>query len=330
MLPRGKATKKIILIASAILLFVAGFFAGSWGERVSYHPVNLRENNPEFKFINPLLLSDISHTESLSELGKLKDKLSIYVSGALKENMAGNIGIYFRDLNSGKWTGINEDEKFAPASMLKLITFVASLRKIESDPTLLQRKVALTSKSPDLNIDQNYPPANPVKIGVEYTIEDLLLRMIVESDNNATLLLNEFIGGNSLTKVFDDLKLPPNNAETIYSISPREVSRLLRILYNSTYLSHSLSEQTLDLLSKTNFRKGLVAGVPTTTVVSHKFGERINYDSTDKVVSRELHDCGIIYAEQPYLLCVMTRGESFESLESVISEISKLVWDYGK
>lgn len=78
------------------------------------------------------------------------------------------------------------------------------------------------------------------------------------------------------------------------------------------------------MLSKTSFKKGLVAGVPKNIMVSHKYGERLYVDSNEA----QLHDCGIIYFPQtPYLLCIMTRGENFAELENTIKEISKNVYE---
>ena len=113
-------------------------------------------------------------------------------------------------------------------------------------------------------------------------------------------------------------------------ISPREYSRFFRTLYNGTYLSHDLSEQTLDLLSKTNFTQGLVAGIPKDIAVSHKFGEQtINIvNLNNQQVIRELHDCGIVYLpNNPYLICIMTKGIDFINLQTVIKDISKISWD---
>ncbi len=87
-----------------------------------------------------------------------------------------------------------------------------------------------------------------------------------------------------------------------------------------------MSEKALALLSKTTFQEGLVAGVSSTVVIAHKFGEFIsstNMPGQDV----ELHDCGIIYAQlDPYFLCIMTKGNSIEELQKVIAQISLLAY----
>ena len=95
-----------------------------------------------------------------------------------------------------------------------------------------------------------------------------------------------------------------------------------RILYNGTYLTQRDSEHLLSLLSQSSFTQGLIAGLPTDMVVAHKFGEASLPDGT-----HQLHDCGIVYKpNQPYLICVMTKGTNFNTLAGVISHISKTVY----
>jgi beta-lactamase class A len=65
-----------------------------------------------------------------------------------------------------------------------------------------------------------------------------------------------------------------------------------------------------------------VAGVPAGISVANKFGERELADGT-----RQLHDCGIVYhPERPYVLCVMTKGASFEQLSRTVADVSQLVY----
>ena len=56
--------------------------------------------------------------------------------------------------------------------------------------------------------------------------------------------------------------------------------------------------------------------------VAHKFGER-ELPNAD-----QLHDCGIVYVpKHPYLLCVMTRGDSLTNLTTVIAGLSEVVYN---
>jgi hypothetical protein len=47
------------------------------------------------------------------------------------------------------------------------------------------------------------------------------------------------------------------------------------------------------------------------------------------VAVQQLHDCGIIYrANNPYVICIMTKGLDQSVLAQVIADISKIVYDY--
>jgi hypothetical protein len=42
----------------------------------------------------------------------------------------------------------------------------------------------------------------------------------------------------------------------------------------------------------------------------------------------QLHDCGIVYfPDNPYIICVMTRGDDVNELAPVVAHISKMVYD---
>lgn len=63
------------------------------------------------------------------------------------------------------------------------------------------------------------------------------------------------------------------------------------------------------MLKDSEFRGGLVAGVPSNIMVAHKFGEsKLNNE-------KQFHDCGIVYfPKNQYLLCVMSRSSIMETL----------------
>ena len=134
--------------------------------------------------------------------------------------------------------------------------------------------------------------------------------MIKYSDNNATALLDANIKPDTLNRVYGDLGIPSEENVNIANadfVAAHQVATMFRVLYNATYLSRADSEKALQLLSQVSFTQGLVAGVATSTVVSHKLG-LVGIAPDGVTTEHELHDCGIVYAPSPYLMCVMTRG----------------------
>jgi beta-lactamase class A len=149
--------------------------------------------------------------------------------------------------------------------------------------------------------------------------------MIEYSDNVSSLILEESVNPRDLRKTYDELGVPDPyylNDQSGYMISTELYSSFFRILFNASYLSRENSEKALGYLSKTDYNKGLVAGVPPKITVAHKFGLR-------KINGiKQLHDCGIVYyPEHPYLLCVMTSGPVPEYLDATIAEISGFIYE---
>lgn len=294
----------------------------------------VREDSSEYSFINPLLFT-LGGESLLPEYQPLKNIINNYIHSAISEEEISDVSVYFRNLNSAQWISVNMDETYSPASMLKVVTLMGIMRAAESDQDLLKEQLFITGSDKALvEGQQRYPVEDPIRSGHSYDVKTLIDHLIIDSDNVANVALINRIGEDKINKIYEDMQLHlPSVMDKGYTAE--EYSHLFRTLYNSTYLSRSVSEEVLKLLSITKFNKGLVAGVPKNITVSHKFGSRTgnpNPSTTDGNLSineRELHDCGIVYyPDNPYFLCIMTRGSNFEHLEKSISDISRLVWDY--
>jgi beta-lactamase class A len=323
----AKKTLSIIIIC-ILAAFGAGWLVSKHFDRSlnSLAPVDVRINSEEYKFINPLLFSRTSKDLYRDEYKDLTTKLNSDISGYKTNNGATGVSIYFRDLNTSHWMGINDDEKYDPASLLKVVLLITYLKKSEEDPSIFEEKLYYPGADEE---GQYYKGAEHLQPG-NHTVLELLKIMIIESDNKAKEILTNNLA-KDFQETYKDFRLPlPASIDVNDYMSARSYSVLFRALFNSTYLPWNLSEQALFLLSLANFDKGIKAGVPEGIVVSNKFGEHTYMRASDNSVeSRELHDCGIVYYPgHPYLLCVMTRGTDFPQLEKVISEVSKTIYDY--
>ena len=317
---KNKATVYMLIFCLGVFLGISIDYAF---RRPHTQPVVIREDSPVNKYINPILYTETDKNE-YPEYATLEKKINEYIASTTSQGNANKVSIYFKDLNSTGWTGVNEDEKFNPGSMLKVAVLIGYLKQAEIDPSVMSKKLLYT-----MTIDpgQYYKPTNQLTTG-SYTVEQLISAMILQSDNEATKVLVEN-NHDLYAQAENELRLPKaiDNPNVVDFMSPKQYSSLFRVLYNSTYLSRSVSDQVLRLLSGTVFDKGLVAGLPKGTVVAHKFGEHTE-TLNGEVTSRELHDCGIVYfPEKPYFVCVMTKGMDFSKLESVISGASKLIYD---
>lgn len=314
----------------AIAIFYVGFSVGKRHaperEQISDNPIN--SSNKEirqagYKFINPLLECEVDNSSPILKSSELKIKKNIQEE-IIEKNSDAEIALYYRDLKNGPAFGINEQSQYSPASLLKVPLMIAYYKYAENDPNIFEKEISFNNASPTFT--QKFQPGKHIELGNKYTIRQLMESMIKYSDNEATNLLFQNMNSDDLNSIFNDLGI---NAPDLYnpdnSISVKDYASFFRILYNASYLNRNFSEQALDLLSTVDYKNGLVAGVPTETLISHKFGERESL-SEDKQVVRQLHDCGIVYhPSRPYLICIMTRGKNFENLSDIIVKVSKII-----
>jgi beta-lactamase class A len=315
------------------------FFAGiALGSLITYLLIpaptetKLTENRlkgSNYQFINPLLECDVSSPLTFHpDLTKLRNRILAYVDDQKSQKKLTLASVYYRDLNNGPTFGINETEKFAPASLIKVPLLMSYYKIAESDPAILN--LTLLNKDNYDYSQQNVIPQMTIVPNTSYSISDLIDKMIVYSDNGAYYLLMEHLGSSRLSNTFMDLGLEhivQDIKTNENALQVKEYASFFRILYNSSYLSKSYSEKALKLLSQTQFENGLKGQLPKNITVSHKFGERQYMDTGEK----QLHDCGIVYYPQkPYLVCVMTRGYNFDDLAKSISHISGDIFETVK
>lgn len=280
----------------------------------------------EYKLINPLLECDSANFLQDPSLFSLKKIITDHLDQAKSDSKINFASIYFRDLNNGPWFGINEKELFSPASLIKVPIMITYLKQAEKKPTLLSQQLSYSS-APTLT-KQYVTPLQTLEIGSTYTIEDLIDKMIIYSDNKSYELLSSHLEPNLLIKTYNDLGIDISLGLTNPSgniISVKDYASFFRILYNSSYLSKDFSEKSLQILTQVEYQDGLNAGIDPKITVAHKFGER-TYEDTGE---RQLHDCGIIYLpHKPYLLCIMTRGQDFDNLTKFIQTTSRLIFTH--
>lgn len=277
-----------------------------------------------YDYINPLLDCELAEgADENRELQIIEKHVEEIMDDRLASGLIRNASVYFRDLNNGPWFSIKPDETFSPASLLKVPLMISILKQAESDPELLGRKIRF-SGSADHNLIQNVKPEKTLVPGKIYTIDELLHNMIVYSDNNASALIEDFFGASILKDIYRVTGLTWPSDGLTHVMSVESYARFFRILFNASYLNREMSEKALGYIAEVDLRDGLIEAVPGDIRVAHKFGELINTSDG----TRQLHECGIIYYPyRPYLLCIMTRGHSFEDLDSTINKVSQAVYD---
>ncbi len=263
------------------------------------------------------------------EYEAFKDELVLLLED-LRKTQGVEVALYFRDLQSGPWFGIGEETEFYPASLSKLPTMLTLLKIAERTPDVLQKKIGLEEAPPVVASVNPSDSAKTLIVGEVYTVDEVLRRSIVYSDNYSDFLLKVFIADvtgsqDFLLKAFKELGMLHVDEKT-FTLSVKEYSSIFRILYNRQFLDRELSQKALNLLAQSDFLAGLKADLPPDVRVAHKFGYFVGDKAKKELL--QMHDCGIIYHPQaPYTLCIMTRGSDLSVMTGTIADISKLVYD---
>lgn len=273
----------------------------------------------EYKFISPILLVD-KECES-ANFASIKTDLIDMIEESKAKGSVNSASVYVKDFNSNEWFSINGEEKYMPASLMKVPFLITFLKMSELHPELLQQQLTFTKVHNQGKTQSKVEET--IVYGKTYSVKELLSYMIKYSDNNATFLLSEIIDNNVLNAVFKDFGLnTPQLGSTNLFMTSAEYSRFMRAIFNGGYLTKSNSEFALNLLTTSTFNEGIKKGIPNSITVAHKFGE------AGDNAEQQLHESGIVYlANKPYLITIMSRGNSQNLLELFLQSISSKVYD---
>lgn len=274
-----------------------------------------------FQFIHPLLYAE-PKCES-DELANCKNQINQIIESNKANGKMITASVYVREFNQAQWISINPSELYSPGSLLKVPELMALYKMNEIQPGFLDKVIEYN----DVNKTKsdrviNFESKQHIKLGNKYTIRELIKYMIVFSDNDATMLLNALIDKSVFSKIFTDIGLKePDYKSSEYKMNVADYSIFLKELYNGSYLSFKNSEECLSLLSKTEFKDGIISGLPANCIVCHKFGEG------GPVSEPNFSEAAIVYcARTPYIISIMTKGKDIKSLPAVSAEISKKVY----
>lgn len=312
--------KRFFMIGGGIFVLLIVFYGGmAWNSSRRI----IREKGCNYEFINPARCDDEMVRQV--EYSVFKNKLIENLKESQRRGDIIEAAFYFRDLSNGPIFYYNEQIDFAPMSLLKLPMMIAVFKIAEKNPEILQEKI----RTPDFFAEnvQMMDQKETLEINKEYTIEDLIRRMIIFSDNRSMEMLGKWLdlyapNHKVILDTMTDLGIYDKSRKTFETITVKQYISLFRILYNATYLTPEFSEKALAYLAESNFQDGLTGDLPKKIKVAHKFGVLDNGNN-----QIQLHDCGIVYnANMPYMLCIMTRGSNYEKLSTYIKKTSEEIY----
>ena len=230
-----------------------------------------------------------------------KESQALAAIGEEMKTIPGHLGFYYKNLVTGTAFGINENDAFLAASVIKFPLLLHVLTRAH------RREISLSDKLTVENWEKvpSCGGLNQFTDAVEADIHTLCRLMIVLSDNSATNKLFRFCGLENCNEAFRAMGLEKTVVRRLLfdveasarglqnTICPKEMGMLLEQLYRKEFVSPEISQEAINILLKQQIDHKLDGKLCSAYPIAHKTGE-------DDHLS---NDVGIVYAPQPFIIC---------------------------
>ncbi|MCX6792023.1 MAG: class A beta-lactamase-related serine hydrolase [Candidatus Gottesmanbacteria bacterium] len=295
-------------------IFLAFCLLVSVGTNVYFFAQNLRSSEFEkskktFSYLSPRVLSD-NNNDILIDFLPLRTKLH-----ELTQDYDMTFAYQFEYLPTGNSLGLNEDVKFSAASLIKLPVVMAYYHQKER---LKQSEDPTVTIAPD-DIDKGYGDLWTKGAGAPVNLLDAVRLSLTASDNTAIMMIAHRVEKKDFDAVYEGLDIDFQQVGNEVIITVQQYAYILKSLYFSSVLTQKDSQAILTMLTQTDFRDKLVAGVPAGIMVAHKTGQ---------LADQLFQDCGIVFLpKRPYILCMVSKSDE-QSTARRMKDLSKTIYDY--
>ena len=263
---------------------------------------------------------------------KLQQQLEIITAG-----FKGEVGIYVKDLHTGKIVSINADSIFPTASMVKVPILIGIMDKLNKGE--LKYHQELTYKDSLLYAGSDLLAS--LKHNEKIELSKVIMLMLTTSDNTASLWLQSLAGtGTRINQILDSIgyKATRVNSRTPGreagrdkfgwgQTSPKEMAHLFEDLANRNLMDASSSEKMLRLLGRNYWDEEALSQIPPDVFVASKNGA-VNASRSEVVY--------VSGKNARYVFCICTKNNQDTSWElnneawELARKVSKLLWETYK
>lgn len=289
--------------------------------------------------LTTLLFLFISCQTSAQTVDSLRQKIEQIVS-----TKSAIVGVAIIGNNGKDTLTINGDRHFPLQSVFKFHIALAVLSQIDQGNFSLNQKIKIEKK--DLTPNLYSPIRDKYPNGTILPISKILEYTVSQSDNVGCDLLLKLIGGPEVVEEYFiknnikdvSIKINEEVQQANWDLqfenwtTPKAANEVLsQFYYNKTKL---LSKKSYDFIWKT--MKGTKTGkarlkgqLPKNAIVAHKTGTS---GANKEGLTEAVNDIGVVFLPngQHYFISVfVTKStENNETNEKIISDISKVTWDY--
>ncbi len=232
-------------------------------------------------------------------------------------------GIFIVDLENGSYVDINAAASFSSASTIKIPILIAFFQEVDAGRIRLDE--IMTTKPENIAGGSGEMQSKPV--GTTYSALEVASKMIIISDNTATNMLIERLGGmEALNQRFRSWGLSATAIRNVLpdlqgtnTTSPKELGSLLAMVSKGNLVSMTSRDRIFDIMRRTVKDTLLPSGLGQGAIIAHKTGD----------IGGMVADAGIIDLPigKRYLAAVMIqRPNNDVSAERLIGSISHVAY----
>ena len=252
----------------------------------------------------------------------------------LTTGFKGDVGIYVKDLHTGKFASINADSIFPTASMVKVPILIGIMDKLNKGE--LKYHQELTYKDSLLYAGSDLLAS--LKNNEKVELSKVIMLMLTTSDNTASLWLQSLAGtGTRINQILDSIgytatrvnsRTPGREAGRDKfgwgQTSPKEMATMFEALANRTLMDATSSEKMIRLLGRNYWDEEALSQIPPDVFVASKNGA-VNASRSEVVY--------VSGKNARYVFCICTKNNKDTSWElnneawELARKVSKLLWE---
>ena len=234
----------------------------------------------------------------------------------------GDVGFYYRPLNGARaWTH-NPDLPLVAASVIKIPIMVAAFMEANAGRLDFDATVSIR---PEMKMP-SCGALTYLHDGLEVTVRDLVTLMIILSDNTATNILIDMLTPERVNQAMESLDIqgiclrrrlfePELSARGIQNtVTARGIGAILERMATNDLLGADADKAMTHILLDQRLNGKMPFYLHDRGIrCAHKTGEDDNIT----------HDVGIVYAEESFVLCMLSNRVEVPAFERLIQETAR-------
>lgn len=248
----------------------------------------------------------------------------------------GTWGIMLEDLYSGQKWEHDKEVLFYAASVIKVPIMVSVYGAVERGELSLTDLILLDEKDyvGGSGVLQHLTP------GLSLPLQDIMMLMIIQSDNTATNILIELVGIENIQKTmkeagmenstfYNKLMLNSPNPKGANRITAEDIGKLLHKMAIGELVSSKASSQMVEVLKKQQIRDCLPENLPS-PYSNFNSGMR-PWELANKTgwIPGTRHDAGIFYVgDRQFIATVLSKEEDDLLSKRILSQIGEEIYRY--